>query len=376
MTPAPGTALRVLVLEDRRDDAELMLLALEECGYEVFGTRVDDRAAFEATLTADLDVILADWSLPGFDAMAALRLVQERGLSVPVVIVSGTISEDTAVECLHAGAADYLVKDRMARLPKAVQSAIERRRLRDDRAATVQRLQETADELARVNAALIEADRAKDRLLTMTAHELRTPLTSMLGFSSLLIETWEQAPDEQGLRWCEIIHRQTRRIIDRMDDLLTMANLESGEFAGAPARHVVRDLIDQVLRDLAVEEFVQVDCPVDLTVRVDRASLERILATFVSNAFKYGFEPVVVEAALVGDEVVIRVVDHGPGIEESFVPRMFDKYAKPIEHDPAGGLGLGLALARRLAEAAGGRVWFEPNRPQGAQLAVAVRRTD
>jgi len=69
-----------------------------------------------AQLHADLDVILADYSLPQFDALRALRLLQERGLDIPFIIVSGTIGEELAVSAMKEGAADYLLKDRLARM--------------------------------------------------------------------------------------------------------------------------------------------------------------------------------------------------------------------------------------------------------------------
>src|SRR6266550_5391648 len=108
--------LRVLLLEDRPSDAELILHELRRSGYDPVAERVETRQEFLASLRPDLDIILADYNLPQFDALSALKLVRESGLDVPFIIVSGSIGEELAVSGIKLGAADYLIKDRLARL--------------------------------------------------------------------------------------------------------------------------------------------------------------------------------------------------------------------------------------------------------------------
>jgi PAS domain S-box-containing protein len=122
--------LRLLILEDRESDVELILHELRRAGFDPDWRRVQTEAEYLANLARSLDVILADYNLPGFDAARALELLQERDLDIPFIIVSGMISEEVAVECMKRGAADYLLKDRLTRLGQAVEQAIEQRRLR------------------------------------------------------------------------------------------------------------------------------------------------------------------------------------------------------------------------------------------------------
>ena len=119
------TALRVLILEDRGSDAELVAHALNGAGYAVDWQRVDSEAAFLASLANPPDLILADYTLPQFNALEAVRLVRAQGHDVPFIVVSGTIGEESAVECLKAGANDYLLKDRLGRLGHAVRRALD-----------------------------------------------------------------------------------------------------------------------------------------------------------------------------------------------------------------------------------------------------------
>src|ERR1700704_3759802 len=91
-----GRPLRVLILEDRPEDAELVLHELRRAGYELNWRRVDEEAGFKANLDPELDLILADYHQPQFNASRALKIMQEAGLDIPFVIVSGAIGEDLA----------------------------------------------------------------------------------------------------------------------------------------------------------------------------------------------------------------------------------------------------------------------------------------
>jgi PAS domain S-box-containing protein len=120
-------------VEDNPLDAELLAHTLSRDGLDFTWQRVETKQAYLAHLDPPPDIILADYYLPQFDAPEALRLLQEQGLDVPFIVVSGTIGEELAVACLRDGAADYLLKDRLGRLAEALRHALEAKRLRDER---------------------------------------------------------------------------------------------------------------------------------------------------------------------------------------------------------------------------------------------------
>lgn len=117
-------SLQVLVLEDRKADAELAIKELDRAGFAVDWKRVETMRDFRACLTPKLNLILADYALPGFTVVEALGALKESGLDVPLILVSGTIGDERAVECLKLGATDCILKDRLARLGPAVQRAL------------------------------------------------------------------------------------------------------------------------------------------------------------------------------------------------------------------------------------------------------------
>ena len=117
--------LRILILEDVPTDAELMERTLRMVGMRFTARRVDSKGAFSLALEEfDPEIILADYKLPGFDELAALELVKRKRLDVPVIVVTGALNDSQAAEVLRSGARDYVLKDRIARLPSAIEVAL------------------------------------------------------------------------------------------------------------------------------------------------------------------------------------------------------------------------------------------------------------
>ncbi len=153
--------LRLLHLEDNPADAGLIHAQIGTEWPDSVIKLVDNRAAFKAAIDGeDFDLILSDYSLPSFNGLEALALVRERGLAMPFLFLSGTIGEDYAVAALQQGAADYLLKDRPARLIPAIRAALEQRREHKLRQMAEQRLREQAEVLDKARDAICVTDLA------------------------------------------------------------------------------------------------------------------------------------------------------------------------------------------------------------------------
>jgi len=134
--------LRILLLEDVPEDAALVERHLTKSGLEFVSQRVDTRVHFEEALQNFVpDIILSDHGLPGFDGSAALALVKQRSPTLPVILVTGSLNEEKAVEFMKAGAADYILKDHLTRLPEAIRRALRERALHEEREQAVAALQ-------------------------------------------------------------------------------------------------------------------------------------------------------------------------------------------------------------------------------------------
>lgn len=164
-------ALKLLILEDNPDDAEVLLHELHRSGYAPDWERVETESDFRASLNDEIDLIVADYSLPAFGAVRALHILQEGNIDIPLIVVTGTVTEQVVVECLKLGASDYLLKDRLTRLGGAIKRAIEERQLREEKRAADEALRRHAAKLEqRVAERTAELQRAKDSVEVILNH--------------------------------------------------------------------------------------------------------------------------------------------------------------------------------------------------------------
>jgi two-component system, cell cycle sensor histidine kinase and response regulator CckA len=129
-----GTPLRALIVEDSHDDVELLLLHLRHSGFDVTHTQVERKDEFHAALSnGNFDVVFADYHLPNWTGIEAIREIRKLGKDIPFLLVTGTLGEEAAVECIKQGANDYVLKEHLSRLPGALSRALSEKALRDER---------------------------------------------------------------------------------------------------------------------------------------------------------------------------------------------------------------------------------------------------
>ncbi len=163
--------IRVLILEDSPNDAELIIRELSREQFDVNWQRVETESAFLAALDPAPDLILADYSLPQFDGIRAVKLLRERGLNIPFILISGALPEQAAISAIiEHRADDFLAKDRLARLGSAVSNALDRKRLRDEHLQSVATLRESEAELLRFKNVL---DNTLDMIFMFEPESLR-----------------------------------------------------------------------------------------------------------------------------------------------------------------------------------------------------------
>ena len=176
--------LRVLLVEDQPLDAELILIRLDEEGFDADWTRVDTAADYLAALRAGPDLILSDWNLPGFGGDQALDLLHEAGLDIPFIIVSGSVGEERAITAIRSGADDYILKDRIARLGSSIRRSL---------ALKVQREDKRQSDIELRQAATIFASTAEGILLTDaegTVLTVNPAFTAITGFPAHEVIGW------------------------------------------------------------------------------------------------------------------------------------------------------------------------------------------
>lgn len=186
-----STSLRVLIVEDSPTEAEVMVRHLREAGYVPAWQRVETEPEYLAHLESSLDLILLDYTLPDMTAPRALQLLRDRGCDVPAIVVTGTVSEQTALACLRLGANDYILKDRLARLGAAVQSALAQRVLRQERATVAADLAARTRQLEAVRAITLEI--ARETSLAPVLELVLRKAADLVGAVSGAVFLWDDA---------------------------------------------------------------------------------------------------------------------------------------------------------------------------------------
>jgi PAS domain S-box-containing protein len=196
-------SLNVLVVEDSQDDADLIAGELRRAGFSPIWKRVETEADFLAEIKKLPDIILSDYSMPGFTGLRAAELLQKSGLNIPFILISGTVGEEIAVEAMKYGATDYLLKDRIARLGSAVQRALETKQLCQQRRQAEDELRESEKKFRQLAENINEVFWITDPL----KHQMLYVSPAYEGIWGRTCGSLYQSPQS----WVEAIHPEDRR---------------------------------------------------------------------------------------------------------------------------------------------------------------------
>ncbi len=367
-----GHKVRVLVVEDRPEDAELLMRELQQAGFDPDWRRVDTESEYLDQVRKEPDVIIADYSLPQFSAVRALRLLQDIGLDIPFVVVTGSVGEEPAVECMREGATDYLLKDRLTRLGPAVSRSIEQHELRLEKAELETQLRQA------------QKMEAIGQLAGGVAHDFNNLLTVIGGYADLIKR---EESTSNGVRECAAeIQKAQERGAGLTRQLLAFARKQVVQPRILDVNSVVQGL-EKFLRRLIGEHIELIfDLPADLGhITADPGQLEQVVMNLVVNARDAlpdggtlhvetanleSDRPIRDGAATVpaGRHVVLRVADSGRGMDEATRTRMFEPF---FTTKPRGkGTGLGLSTVYGIVEQIGGEIVVDSELGAGTTVKI------
>ncbi len=239
-----------------------------------------------------------------------------------------------------------------------------------------------AEEALRATAEALRASNAvKDEFLGLVSHELRTPVTTMFGNARLLLERGDRLARHETQSMVADIAHDAERLLNIVENLLLLTRLDSGPHVDLEPQvlaGVVRTSIGS-FRRRHPERGITLRCERrDLIVDADRTYLELVIENLLSNAHKYSPPGVDVEVviALIGNEPGVAVLDRGIGITEAERARLFSPfYRSEPAKTRANGLGIGLALCKRIVEIQGGRIWAQPRVDGGSEFGFTLSPT-
>jgi len=371
--------LRILHLEDDPTDALLVQSILESEGVECSITCVRDRAGYLAAIErGGFNLIFSDYTLPGFNGIAALEIARKRYENIPFILISGTMGEEQAIESLKGGATDYVLKNRLSRLVPAVQRAIREVEERIER----QKLEEH----------FIEAQKMEvvGQLAGGVAHDFNNILGVIIGYSDLMMRSLD--PNGPLHKQAEEIRHAAERASGVTRQLLVFSRKHVLQPVVLDINAVVES-IDKMLKRLINENVELVLIPGKQLghIRADAGQLGQILMNLVINArdampnggrITIETAGITVDEAyrlkyrdvLPGDYVLLTVSDTGQGMSDEIKARLFEPF---FTTKPEGrGTGLGLATCQTIVKQSCGYIHVESEAGKGTTFRVMFPRVE
>lgn len=368
-----GEQTRILLVEDNPGDARILRELLREARSLPFElTHVERLEAARAHMQgAGADVVLLDLSLPDAHGLETVRAMLEAAPGAPIIVLTGLDDDTTAVQAVQAGAQDFLVKGNVdgPLLARAVRYAMERKRLEVERA---QLLASEREARATAEAAV----RGRDEVLRVVAHDLGNSLSAVLVTTTVLRRIVpEEVAGGQARRRVENIRALVEQMQRLRQDLLDAALLEAGQLTIAPGPSGPSTLVEQSLERYAPVaeersiELIDRVAPGLPRVLADEPRLLQVIANLLTNALKFTPPGGTIEVGAERDSAMVRffVRDTGPGIPPENLERLFDRFWTTRQGNPFGA-GLGLAIARGIVEAHGGRMGVQSEAGTGSEF--------
>jgi signal transduction histidine kinase len=367
--------LRVLIADDSENDVLIVLHTLRKAGYEPLYQRVWTASGMQAALQKqDWDIVISDYEMPGFGGFEALELVKHSRKDVPFILVSAVVSEETAVAAMKAGAHDYIMKRKLARLAPAIERELREAQTRAARRAAEAALQQSEEQLRQA-----QKLEAVARLAAGVAHDFNNILTAIGGHSELLLRTLD--PGDSRRLNAEQIEKCAFMAAGLTRQLLTFSRKQAIEPRVLSLNDVVRNIAPMLQR--LIGEDIEFRATLDTRaghINVDRGQLEQVIMNLAVNArdaMPNGGKLTVTTANLTIDErhledgsvsnpgkyVMLAVADTGTGMTPEVKTHLFEPFftTKP----PGKGTGLGLATCFGIVKQSSGHILVESELGKG-----------
>lgn len=371
-------ATKILIVDDERVVRHICQLSLETERYTIFTAENGIKAMEWLRSEPEIAIVLSDLKMPGMTGLELLNAIKRDFPHVEVIIMTGFATIENAIEAMKLGAHDFLLKPL-----KAEQIRLVINKCREKIALSQENLA-----LKRANEKLRELQTAKDKFIAITSHELRTPVSHLKGYLAIVNGDDFGALSPVEKHECmSVINSAVLDLEQIVTDMVDLIALEQGTLALKREEISLKELLEQIVHEfrLAVQERRQTlalhtDSEA-CVVYADRLQIKIMVAELVQNAIKFTPDYGRIDLSLQpeGEFGVITVSDTGVGISPDNLGRIFEKFYEVQNSDHhstskigfmGGGLGLGLSLARAIADAHDGGIKVSSELGRGSKFQI------
>lgn len=400
--------IRALILEDNTSDADLLIRHLRKSGVSFVTKIVDSRNIFEESLDTFLpDIILSDYTLPSFDAVSAFKIVKDRSLNIPFVIISGTIGEENAVMLIKEGVTDYVSKNNFSSLIQKINRALKEaeelvqkeeliEKLKIQTAALLKANQELELQNAEKEKRAIELLNANKELLAfnfISSHDLQEPLRKIQTFISIIMEKEINTMTEAGKNNLKRIHVSATRMRQLIEDLLEFSKVSVLEHPyevsdlSAVIEDIKSEFSDAIDRKKAV---FKINGLVPAYIRPFQ--FRQLIYNLISNSLKFSIPDIELHITIqstilkysefkllnlpgstqVCDYWNLTFKDNGIGFEAQYNETVFIIFQRLHHIEEYPGTGIGLAIVKKIVENHNGIITADSNLNKGVIFNIYI----
>ncbi|MGB4774554.1 MAG: hybrid sensor histidine kinase/response regulator, partial [Daejeonella sp.] len=362
--------IRILLLEDSEDDAGLVSLALKREGISFELQRVESRDEFIQSIdTFNPDVILSDHALPQFNSIEAFKVYKQKDVAIPFILVTGTVSEEFAVNILKQGADDYILKSNLSRLPSALLSALGKRHAEKEKLQANEKLKIQNIELQKINQEL-------DNFVYSVSHNLRSPLLSVLGLINLLTKEGQLGPVAVPI--INMMEGSLRQLDKTLRDIIEYSQNTHNEIVAEKIdwKNFVKDVythfnhvqhLDKIERNLEINEHSE--------TFLDSRRLSILLRNVISNSINFWDDTkqeskIDINVSVTENAITINVEDNGIGIDPESISKVFNMFFRANEGSK--GAGLGLYVAKEIVTKLKGTIEISSELKSGTKVVIVI----
>ncbi|KAF2326683.1 sensor histidine kinase [Flavobacterium ginsenosidimutans] len=400
--------IRALILEDNTSDADLLIRHLRKSGVSFVTKIVDSRNVFEESLDTFLpDIILSDYTLPSFDAVSAFKIVKDRSLNIPFVIISGTIGEENAVMLIKEGVTDYVSKNNFSSLIQKINRALKEaeelvqkeeliEKLKIQTAALLKANQELELQNAEKEKRAIELLNANKELLAfnfISSHDLQEPLRKIQTFISIIMEKEINTMTEAGKNNLKRIHVSATRMRQLIEDLLEFSKVSVLEhpYEVSDLSAVIEDIKSEFSDAIDQKKAVfKINGLVPAYIRPFQ--FRQLIYNLISNSLKFSIPDIELHITIqstiikysefkllnlpgstqVCDYWNLTFKDNGIGFEAQYNETVFIIFQRLHHIEEYPGTGIGLAIVKKIVENHNGIITADGNLNKGVLFNIYI----